>query len=108
MERSIEKQAQEMTRAAREMTQAARELRRAVDRLAELHQLSSRASALTELLGSGGVSEEEADRLAREAVHKVRAEISHEREASETDEDKLPPPTSEEIREWERRREERR
>ena len=108
MERSIEKQAQEMTRAAREMTQAARELRRAVDRLAELHQLSSRASALTELLGSGGLSEEEADRLAREAVHKVRAEISHERESSETDEDKLPPPTSEEIREWERRREERR
>jgi hypothetical protein len=101
MERPIDKQAQEMT-------QAARELRHAVDRLAELHQLSNRASALTELLGSGGLSEEEADQLAREAVHDVRAEISHERELSETDEEKLPPPTPEETKEWERRREERR
>jgi hypothetical protein len=108
MEQPIDKQAQEMTRAAREMTEAARELRYAVDRLAELHQLSSRASTLMELLGSGGLSEEEADRLAREVVHKVRAEISQEREASETNEEKLPPPTSEEIREWERRTEERR
>jgi hypothetical protein len=76
MERSMEKQAQEMTRAAREMTQAARELRRAVDRLTELHQRPNRASALTELLGFGGLSEEEAERLVREAVHEVRAEIS--------------------------------
>jgi hypothetical protein len=108
MERSIEKQAQEMTRAAREMTQAARELRRAVDRLTELHQRPNRASALTELLGSGGLSEEEAERLVWEAVHEVRAEISRERELSETDEEKLPPPTLEETKEWERRREERR
>jgi len=108
MERQVEKQAQEMTRAAREMTEAARELRRAVDRLAELHQLPNRASALTELLGSGGLPEEEVERLAWDAVHAVRAEISREREASETDEEKLPSPTSKEIREWERRREERR
>ena len=108
MERSVEKQAQEMTLAAREMTEAARELRRAVDRLAELHQRPNRASALIELLGSGGLPEEETERLAREAVHEVRAEISREREASETDEEKLPPLTTEEISEWERRREERR
>ena len=105
MERSIEKQAQEMARAAREMTQAARELRRAVDRLTELHQRPNRTSALTDLLGSGGLSEEEAEQLVREAVHEVRAEISRERELSETDEEQLPPPTPEEIRE--RRREER-
>ena len=96
MERSIEKQAQEMTRAAREMTQA------------ELHQRPNRTSALTDLLGSSGLSEEEAEQLVREAVHEVRAEISRERELSETDEEKLPPPTPEEIREWERRREVRR
>ena len=75
MERSIEKQAQEMTRAAREMTEAARELRHAVDRLAELHQLPNRTSTLTELLSSGRLHEE-AEQLAREAVHEVRAEIS--------------------------------
>ncbi len=75
--------------------------------MAELHKLPNRASALTDLLGSGGFPEEEADRLAREAVHEVRDEISGEREASETDEEKLPPPTSEEIKEWEHRREER-
>jgi hypothetical protein len=108
MERPIDKQAQEMTRAAREMTQAARELRRAVDRLAELHQLSNRSSALTELLGSGGLSEEEADRLAREVVHEMRAEISREREAGATGEARLPPPSPKEIKEWELRREERR
>jgi uncharacterized protein Yka (UPF0111/DUF47 family) len=80
MERLIDKQAQEMTRVAREMTEAARELRHAVDRLAELHQHPKRALALTQLLGSGGLSEEEADQLAREAVHDVPAEISRERE----------------------------
>ena len=101
MERPVEKQAKEMTRAARE-------LRRAVDRLEELHKLPNRASALTDLLGSGGLPEEEADRLAREAVREVRDELFREREASETDQEKLPPPTSEEIKEWERRREERR
>lgn len=108
MERPTEKQAQEMTRAAREMTEAARELRHAVDRLAKLHQLPNRTSTLTELLGSGRLPEEEAEQLAREAVHEVRAEISREREAGETDEEKLPPLTQEEIGEWERRREERR
>jgi hypothetical protein len=108
MERPIEKQAQEMTRAAREMTEAARELRRAVDRLAELHKLPHRLSVLTELLGSGGLSEEEVERLARETVHEVRAEISREREISEADGEKLPPPTLEDMKVWERRREERR
>ncbi len=105
MEQPIEKQTQEMTRAAREMAEAARELRRAVDRLAELHERPNRVSVLTELLGSGGLPEEEAARLAREAVHEVRARISRERE---TGEEKLPLPTPEEIKEWERRREERR
>ena len=101
MERPMEKQAQEMTRAAREMTEAARELRHAVDRLAELHQIPIRASFLMKLLGSGRLLEEE-------AVHEVRAEISREREAGETGEEKLPPLTQEEIGQWERRREERR
>jgi len=89
-----------MTRAAREMTEAARELRRAVDRLAELHERPNRTPVLTEFLGSGGLPEEEAARLAHETVHEVRADVSGE--------EKLPPPTPEEIREWERRREERR
>jgi hypothetical protein len=108
MEQRLEKQTEEMTRAAKEMSEAARELRRAVDRLAEIQVLSTRGSALDELLGSGGLPGEEAAALAAEATHRVREEIRREREASETDEERLPPPTPEEIREWECRREERR
>lgn len=93
-----------MARAAREITEAVRELTRAVDRLAELQR--PKGSTLTELLGSGGLQEEEAARLAQEAVHEVRIEIAHEREAA--GEERLPSPSPEEIREWERRREERR
>ncbi len=98
MEQRLEKQAEEMTRAAREMTEAAKELRRAVDRLAELRRPSA----------PGGLPEEEAGRLATEAVREVRAEIARERKSSGVDEKRLPPPTPEEIREWEQRREERR
>ena len=108
MEQRLEKQTEEMTRAAREMSEAARELRRAVDRLAEIHARPIKGSALDELLGSGGLPEEEAAALATEATHQVREEMRREREASGTNEERLPPPTADEVREWERRREERR
>lgn len=108
MEQRLEKQTEEMTRAAKEMADAARELRRAVDRLAEIHARPTRGSALAELLGSGGLPEEEAAALAVEATHHVRGEMRREREAGEANEKRLPPPTPEEVREWERHREERR
>lgn len=107
MEQRPEKQAEEMTRAAREITEAVRELKRAVDRLADLYE-RPKGSALMELLGSGGLPEEEANALALEVVHRVREEMQREREAGGAGEERLPPPTPEEIREWERRREERR
>lgn len=61
---------------------------------------------IDELLGSGGLPEEEAAPLATEATHQVREEMRREREASGTDEERLPPPTPDEVREWERPREE--
>jgi hypothetical protein len=107
MEQRPEKQAEEMIRAAREITEAVRELKRAVDRLADLYE-RPKGSTLMELLGSGGLPEEEANALALEVVHRVREEMRREREAGGADEERLPPPTPEEIREWERLREERR
>jgi seryl-tRNA(Sec) selenium transferase len=105
MEQRLERQTEEMTRAAREMTKAARELRRAVERLAELQARPVEGSALAELLGSGELPEEEFAALALRVTHDVREDVHREREAAEG---KLPTPSSEEIREWERRREERR
>jgi hypothetical protein len=90
----MEKQTEEMSRAARDITDAVRELRVSVERLAELQKPSV----------PGGLPEEEANRVATEAVREVRAEISREREASEAGEERLPPPTSEEVRKWERKR----
>lgn len=104
MEQRLERQAEQMTQAAREMTEAVRELRRVVDRLAEAQARPMEGSALAELLGSGGLSEEEAA-LALEATHDVRKEMRRERGA---DDGLLPAPDPDEIREWERRREERR
>lgn len=67
-------QAEEITKAAREFTEAARELTAAVDRLSRI--LDNRdGDSLLSILGSGGLSEDEANRLADEAVHKVRAEL---------------------------------
>lgn len=94
----MEKQTEEMSRAARDITEAVRELRVSVERLAELQRSNV----------SGAFPEEEADRLATEAVREVRSEIAHEREASEAEEERLPPPTSEEVSEWEQKRGERR
>lgn len=90
----MEKQTEEMNRAAREITEAVRELRVSVEKLAEIQRSSI----------SGGLPEE-ADRIATEAVREVRAEIAREREAAGGE--WLPPPTSEEVREWEQKREER-
>lgn len=92
----MKKQTEEMSRAARDITEAVRELRVSVEKLAEFQRSGV----------SGGLPEEEADRVAMEAVREVRSEIAHEREAA--GEERLPPPTSEEVREWEQQREERR
>jgi hypothetical protein len=92
----MEKQTEEMSRAARDITEAVRELRVSVEKLAELQRSNV----------SGGLADEEADRVATEAVREVRAEIARERESA--GEERLPPPTSEEVREWEQKRKERR
>jgi hypothetical protein len=63
-----------MAKAARGCTDAARELTAAVDRLARILENRERGSLLS-MLGSGSVSEEEANRLADEVVHEVRAEL---------------------------------
>ncbi|CAN5644491.1 hypothetical protein BH20ACT11_BH20ACT11_12200 [soil metagenome] len=54
---------------------------------------------------SDGLPEEEADRSATEAAREIRAEIARDHEF--VDEEGLPPPTSEEVRERERKRKER-
>ena len=97
MEQRLEKQTEEMTRAAKEVTEAVKELRATVERLAELQRL-------------GGLPEEEAVRLAQEGVREVRKELGRERELASPglEAERRPTPTPEEIREWERRREERR
>ena len=99
MEQRLERQAEEMTQAAREMTEAIRELRRAVDRLAELQARPAEGSALAEL------SEEDVAALALEVTHNVREDMRRERGANE---EPLPAPSPEEVRDWEHRRQERR
>jgi hypothetical protein len=93
MEQRLEKQTEEMTRAAKEITEAVKELRTAVERLAEIQR-------------PGGFPEDEAVRLAQEGVREVREELRRERLGLK--EERRPAPTPEEIREWERLREERR
>lgn len=94
IEQPMDKQTEEMSRAARDITEVVRELRVSVEKLAELQRSNV----------SGGLPEEEADRVATEAVREVRAKIAHERETSEAGEERLPPPTSKEVREWEQKR----
>ena len=78
MEQRLEKQTEEMTRAAMEMSETARELSRAVDRLAGIRGRANKGSVIDELLGSGGLPEEEAAALADEATHRVREEMQRE------------------------------
>lgn len=91
-------QAEELSRAADRISEAVRELTRSVDRLALLAEGRWRGegSALFELLGAGGLSEEEAAALADEAVHQARRELARERRH-----EKAPAPSAEEIeRRW--------
>lgn len=92
---------EEMTKVAREFTEAAKELTAAVDRLSRIIEHRERGSLLS-MLGSGGMSEEDANRLADEAVHEVRAELWADRKPERA------PITPEEAEEWKRRRDERR
>lgn len=94
MEQRLEKQTEKMARAAGEITEAVKELKASVERLAELQR-------------PGEFPEDEAVRLAREGVREVREELRRERERLGLKEERRPAPTPEEIREWERRREER-
>jgi hypothetical protein len=97
MEQRLEKQTEQMTRAAKEVTEAVKELRTTIERLAELQRL-------------GGLPEAEAVRLSQEGVREVRKELGRERELASPglEAERRPKPTLEEVREWERRREERR
>ncbi len=92
-------QAEELSRAADRISEAVRELTRSVDRLAELAEGRRRrgeGSALFELLGAGGLSEEAAAALADEAVHQARRELARER-----GHERAPAPSAEEIeRQW--------
>ncbi len=92
---------EEMTRAAREFAEAARELTAAVDRLSRVLENRDGESLLS-ILGSGGMSEKEANKLADEVVHEVRAELWADRKPERG------PLTPEEAEEWKRRRDARR
>lgn len=113
-----EKLSREMIRAAREMSRAAEEMSKA----AQAAQLTWRdyerifralrdAGVDLEKVGNvrigpveiAGLPEEEAAIVADEAVHRIRKELNRDR----ADQPKAPPPTTEEIEEWERRRDER-
>lgn len=72
---------EELNRTVGRFEEAVREFTRAVDRLTE--RRGSRGSALLGLVGSGGLEEEEAVRVALAAVHRARTEApSPEPEAS--------------------------
>ncbi len=92
---------EEMTKAAREFTEAARDLTAAVDRLSRILENRERESLLS-MLGSGGLSEEEANELADKVVHEVRAELWADRKPERGS------LTPEEAEEWKRRRDARR
>ena len=96
---------EEMTRAAERFTEAARELTLAVDRLAQILERQEGwkpGEALLSVLGAGGLPEKQANRLADEVVHEVRAEHWVDRTPERG------PITPEEAEEWKRRRDERR
>jgi hypothetical protein len=119
--KEAEKLSREVTRAAREMSRAAEEISKAA--AAEAAQLTWRdyERAFKALRNAGmefekvvharlgpiqvtGLPEEEAAIIADESVHRVRKELARDR----ADKPKAPPPTPEEIKEWEQRRDERR
>lgn len=68
-----QRQLEELNRTVSRFEEAVRELTRALDRLAEPRV--PRGSTLTGLIGSGGMEEEEAVRLALASVHRARAEV---------------------------------
>lgn len=89
------KQTREMARAAREFTDAARELTAAMDRLSGLLQHRERGyvpgEALRDVIGSGGLPEEEARELATRLVRRARRE-------GDVREPEAPAPSPEEVR----------
>lgn len=91
-----QQQLEELNRTVARFEEAVRELTRAVDRLTRRE--GPRDSALMDLLGSGGMEEEEAVKVALAAVHRARA-------GTPPPEPEAPAPGAEEVRE---RREERR
>jgi hypothetical protein len=69
-----QRQLEELNRTVSRFEEAVRELTRALDRLAEPRV--PRGSTLKGLVGSGGMEEREAVRLALASVHRARAEVS--------------------------------
>lgn len=118
--KEAEKANRDMARAAREISEAAREMSRAVDALrtnwkdyervlrmlleAGVELEKPEQARLSDRVLIAGLPEEVAAVVADEAVHRVRGEMARER----ADEPKAPPPTQEEVEDWERRRDERR
>jgi len=80
----------------------AEELSRAADRFAAAVEEFSRQVERLGVVTWASLSEEDAARLADEAVHEARDELWAGRKPER------PAPTREEVREWEHRREERR
>jgi hypothetical protein len=68
-----QRQLEQLNRTVSRFEEAVRELTRALDRLAEPR--GPRGSTLTGLIGSGGMEEEDAVRLALAAVHRARAGV---------------------------------
>lgn len=108
-------QAEEMSRAVDKFTEAVREFTWSINRLSEHEeQLAWNASAIREAFerslfelerrSSGGLSDEVAGKIADESVHRVRKELARE----PADQAKAPPPTPEEVEDWQKRRQERR
>ncbi len=105
------RQAEEMSRAADRFADAARELAATMDRFMEYQQQLWRQYERQPMVWEpeeyryrAKLTEEEAVALALEEVHAVREETAQDAEQGE----RLPPPNPNEVKEWERRREERR
>lgn len=107
-------QAEEIARSADRITEAVRELSYSVDRLGEheatqgtifrevLEDAFQRALAARPNRPNAGLPEEAAAAVADEAVRRVRREL-----ASGRAENLKPPPSPEEVEDWEARRQER-
>lgn len=117
--KEAEKLTREITRAAREMSRAAKEMSKAAEAAQRTWRDYERVIKALRDAGVefekveharvgpiliAGLPEEEAAIIADESVHRVRKELARDR----ADEPKAPPPTPEEIKEWEQRRDERR